>query len=75
MLTSDRAYRNSGEYTLIVFDLRVPGTAERLRRELSAWKGSATVEVIDGDRRALIVRPGLARGITSRGLPNEDTTR
>ena len=63
----DRArqlYPNSSEYLVVLFDLRLPGTAERLHRERAAWQEHSEVETLDQDHFVLIVRPGGARRLT-----------
>jgi predicted alpha/beta hydrolase len=60
-LAPNRAYRNSGEFTLVIFDLRVPGAAARLHSERAAWREYADIEMLDFDHAVLIVRPGAAR--------------
>jgi hypothetical protein len=59
-LTTREVYPKSGTYVLVIYDLRVPGTAVRLVREIEAWRGHANVEAVDDDHFALIIRPGLA---------------
>jgi hypothetical protein len=49
----------------ILFDLRHPGTRERLQREVDAWCGSAHVERLAEGRSALIIRPGGATRLAS----------
>ncbi len=44
----------------VLFDLRHPGTVERLSRERAAWRGFETVEHLTENHRVLIVRPGGA---------------
>jgi len=73
-LTTREVYPNSGEYILVIYDLRVPGTAVRLLRELEAWRGHADVEGVDDCHFALIIRPGLAGKITTPRLPNKKGT-
>jgi len=59
-LTTREVYPKSGTYVLVIYDLRVPGTAVRLVREIEAWRGHANVEAVDDDHFALLIRPGLA---------------
>ena len=47
--------------TLVVFDLRVPGTGSGMRREVHAWKPCVSIERLDQNHAVLIVRPGGAR--------------
>jgi hypothetical protein len=61
MLTPRQAYRNSAEFTLIIFDLRIFGAAERFHRERWAWQEYTDIEMLDIDHAVLIVRPGTAR--------------
>jgi len=48
-------------YELQVFDLRIPGEAERFERERDAWGEDAKVEILDCHHRVLLVLPGGAR--------------
>jgi hypothetical protein len=43
-----------------LFDLRIPGTADRLHRERAAWQEWGDLEALDEDHFVLIVRPGGA---------------
>lgn len=54
-------YPSSGRYELAIFDLRLPGIAERLHRERAAWQGQSEIEVIDQDHTVLVIRPGGAQ--------------
>ena len=60
-MTSNGAYRNSAEFTLVVFDLRIPGATESFQRERRAWAEAGDVEMLDEDHPVLIVQPGSAR--------------
>ena len=64
MLTPHKAYRNNEEFTLVVFDLRIAGAAERFHRERWAWAEAGEVEMLDQDHPVLIVRPGSARRLS-----------
>jgi alpha-beta hydrolase superfamily lysophospholipase len=64
-LTPGREYLNDRDYTLVVFDLRALGSAERLHRERAAWRENADIELLDFDHAVLIVRPGAARRLAS----------
>ena len=57
----EESYRSTEQSTLTVFDVRIPGTAERLHRERAAWAEHADIEAIDRDHYVLVVRPGGAR--------------
>jgi hypothetical protein len=70
-LTPREVYPKDRAYLLVIYDLRIPGAAGRLRRELVAWRGYAQVEPLDSDHVALILCPGLAGEITTPRLPNE----
>ena len=60
-----KAYRNSGEFILIIFDLRIPGAVAGLHSERAAWQECADIEMLDFDHAVLIVRPGAARRLAS----------
>ena len=64
MLTPHKAYRRGAEFTLIVFNLRIPGAAERFHRERWAWAEAGDVEMLDEDHPVLIVHPGSARRLS-----------
>ena len=64
-MTPKRDYRNSRESTLVVFDLRVPGSVERLHSERAAWREYGDIELLDFDHAVLIVRPGSARRLAT----------
>jgi hypothetical protein len=63
-LTSNGAYSNSAEFTLVVFELRIPGAAERFQRERWALAEAGDVEMLDEDHPVLIVQPGSARRLS-----------
>jgi hypothetical protein len=71
ILTPYEVYSKDKALVLIIYDLRVPGTAARLLRELEAWRGHANVEGVDDDHFALIIRPGLASRIALQDLLNK----
>ena len=64
MLTPHKAYRRGAEFTLIIFDLRIPCAAERFHRERWAWAEAGDVEMLDEDHPVLIVHPGSARRLS-----------
>jgi len=64
MLAPRRAYRKGAEFTLVVFDLRIVGAAERFHRERWAWANAGDVEMLDEDHPVLIVQPGSARRLS-----------
>jgi hypothetical protein len=45
---------------LVLFDLRIPGVAERFERERAAWGKANDLEMLDKDHPVLLVRPGAA---------------
>jgi hypothetical protein len=73
-LTPREVYPKSGTYILVIYDLRVPGTAVRLLREIEAWRDHAEVEAVDDDHFALLIRPGLAGKIALQELLNKKGT-
>ncbi len=54
-------------YELIVFDIRVRGTLERLLSERAAWREVARVELLGPDHAVLVVLAGGA-ATPSEGL-------
>ena len=64
----DRAhqvYPTNKTETLVLFDLRIPGIAERLHRERAVWQGRSEIEAIDNNHFMLIVRPGVIRRLAA----------
>ncbi len=57
----NRSITDSLPETLVVFDLRVPGSQSRLNDQRRAWGYHASVKRLDRDHSALIVRAGGAR--------------
>jgi hypothetical protein len=53
-------YPSSSEYIVVLFDLRLPGTADRLNREHAAWQAQSDIEALDENHFVLLVRPGGA---------------
>ena len=49
---------------LVLFDLRFPGTIDRLDRERAVWQAQNDIETLDEYHLVLLVRPGGARGLT-----------
>lgn len=66
MTTVAELYPDNGPYELVVFDVRVPGAAERLISERAAWREDAKIELLGPDHAALIVRAGGAARRTGR---------
>jgi hypothetical protein len=57
----DRAkqlYPSSSQCMVVLFDLRLPGVADRLHRERAAWQGQSDIEALDENPFALIVKAG-----------------
>jgi hypothetical protein len=42
----------------VLFDLRIPGAAERLHRERAVWQEHSDIEALDSDHFILIIRVG-----------------
>ena len=63
-MTSNGAYSNSAEFTLVLFDLRMPGAVESFQRERWAWAEAGEVEMLDENHPMLIVQPGSARRLS-----------
>jgi hypothetical protein len=58
-------YTTTPECLIVLFNSRYPGAEERLQRERDAWRGSANVEALAANCRALIIRPGGATRLAS----------
>jgi hypothetical protein len=44
----------------ILFDLRIPGSAERIHRERGLWQERSDIEALDIDHFILVIRPDAA---------------
>ena len=53
--------KHNAKYIIVLFDLRLPGTADRLDRERAAWQAQSDTEALDENHFVLLVRPGGAR--------------
>ncbi len=51
-------YPNSTPYELIEFDLRDLEACNSLHRQRGAWQERSSIEALDEDHFALIIRPG-----------------
>ena len=65
MIRPNPFYTSSEAYELVIFDLRIPGIAERLHRERAAWQERGDLEALDEDHFVLIVSPGATRGLAA----------
>ena len=54
---AEPVYRKPTETIVVLFNLRIPGAAERFHNERSAWAEYGDVEALDRDHFALILRP------------------
>lgn len=59
------SYHLDDQCITAIFDVCVPGAAERLQRERDAWKEDATIESLAENNRLLIIRPGGALRLLS----------
>lgn len=57
----NKAYHEGKTETFVIFDVRIPGAADRLHSERAAWGEYGDIEVLDKNHFALIVRPGGAQ--------------
>jgi hypothetical protein len=55
---------DDSKHILIIYDICVSGTAERLQRERAAWEEHANIEMFDTNHAALVIRPGGAWRLT-----------
>jgi hypothetical protein len=54
-------YPNNSQCMVVLFDLRLPGVADRLHRERATWHGQSDIQALDENHLALIVKAGGAR--------------
>jgi hypothetical protein len=59
------SYPNERQSMWVLFDLRVPGTAERLHRERAAWQEQSEIEALDKDHFVLVVYASGVRRLAS----------
>jgi len=62
MIAPEILYPNAPEYIVVLFDVRIPGVAERLHSERAAHREFGDIEALDRDHYGLVVRPGGAHG-------------
>jgi hypothetical protein len=53
-------YSKAPDYIVVLFDVRIPGVAERLHSECTAYREYGDIEALDQNHYVLIVRPGGA---------------
>jgi hypothetical protein len=61
----EEPFSNKQPSTWVLFDLSIPGAAERLHRERAAWQEQSDIEAIDKNHFVLIVYAGGARRLAS----------
>lgn len=64
MFPPKEVYQHNLLCEIVVYDLRVQGNAERLRRERDAWGEYAKVEILGARHVALLLYPGGAKELT-----------
>ena len=64
MLTPHKDYRRGAEFTLVLFDVRIPGATKRFQRERWAWAEAEDVEMLDEDFAVHVVQLGSARRLS-----------
>jgi hypothetical protein len=57
-------YPSSSQCIIVLLDLRLPSTADRMDRECAAWQAQSYIEALDENHFVLLVRPGGARRLT-----------
>jgi len=60
MIAPETLYPNAPEYIVVLFDVRIPGVAERLHSERAAHRECGDIEAGDEHHFALLIRPGSA---------------
>ena len=61
----EQSYPNEQQSMWILFDLRIPGVAERLHRERAAWQERSEIESLDKNHFVLIINAGGVRRLAS----------
>jgi hypothetical protein len=61
----EESYPKELQSMWVLFDLRIPGVAERLRRERAAWQEQSEIEVHDKNHLILIMYAGIVRRLAS----------
>jgi hypothetical protein len=62
MFAPETLYPNAPEYLAVLFDVPIPGFAERLHSERAAHRELGDREALDRDHYVLVVRPGGTHG-------------
>jgi hypothetical protein len=62
MFAPETVYPNAPEYIVVLFDVPIPGFAERLHSERAAHRELGDIEALDRDHYVLLVRPGGVHG-------------
>ncbi len=60
--TRNETYHEGRTETLLIYDVRLLGVADRLHSERAAWAEHGDIEAFDRNHYVLIIRPGGARG-------------
>ena len=61
MIAPKLVYPKPTERLVVLYDVRIPGAAERLHRERASWAEHGDIEALDEVHFILFVRPGGAR--------------
>lgn len=61
MIAPKRVYPKPAESIVVLYDVRIPGAADRFHEQRAAWRERGDVEALDQHHFMLIVRPGGAR--------------
>jgi hypothetical protein len=70
-LTPPEVYPKDKVSLFIIYDLRFSGSAERCLRELTGWRGTKKLEIVDGHHWALILYPGLTGKVSPQRHSDE----
>ena len=65
MIAPNQSYHEGKIKTFVVFNVRIPGAAERLQSERAAWGECEDIEALDQNHYVLIVRPGGAQRLAA----------
>jgi hypothetical protein len=61
-LAPEELYPNAPDYIVVLFDVRIPGVAERLHSVRAACRECGDIEALDHNHYVLLIRPGGTHG-------------
>lgn len=65
MIAPKQVYPKPTESIVILYDVRLPGSADRFHEDRAAWQEYSDVKALDADHFVLVVRPGGTRELAA----------